>query len=409
MTMTTLCPQCKAICSIPDTAMGIEVACSRCQAIFSAKPYERAVRAGSIKAPAIRRNALLILVIALGVSGTLAMVAASFVFFFHQVYEFKHPVEVVHRADNRGGGFGIGIGPFGPDPEVEEKNPGSEKPALTALAFPPAPPKFIVPAATDKPVNLQWLPIVDEFLVTNLSWLEAQEFAPDGSVTPLQSRSLVQIAESIQAVDASEQASIRLRFRGYLADASRAETRRTTPQAGLEDLTVVSAFMLRSEKGEPTAHKLDLGRVAKGNEDAVKKLHERQQALNDFFSLPLPGLTAARPGAEWAYERVVPLQCSEAECSMPTCALTARLRGSQRSGSGELAVVELTGKLKLDRQAEETRGWALINAATGIVVDAQAELPFVLTPNANQPGRYIKGTLHLSFQRRVPAPVEDNN
>jgi hypothetical protein len=409
MALTTLCPQCKAICTIPATAMGIEVACSRCQTVFMAKPYERL--ASAIKAPAKRTNLLLLIVIGLAVSATLAMVAASFMFFFHQFQQFQHPVDPSRQsADNRGGGFGWGP-PLALDPELEEKNPPSEKPVGPALVFLPAPPKFSIPAASDQPVNLQWLPAVDEFVLTTQTWLDAHEYAAGGSATPLRSRTLVQLAESIQAVDAGAQASIRLRYRGYLADASRAEARRSMPQPGLDDLSAVSAFMLRDEKGEPTAHKADRARVTKANQEMVTKVHENQQALVDFFALPMPGLTAARPGAEWNYQRPVPLQCSEDEGTVQTCELTAKLRGVQHGGAGDFALIELRGKFKLDQPMDgpDAKGWALVNAATGIVVDAQAELPFAFTPKALEPGRHIKGTLHITFQRRVPPAVEDNN
>ncbi len=408
MALTTLCPQCKAICTIPATAMGIEVACSRCQAVFTAKPYERS--AGAIKAPVNRKNSLLLIVVALAVSGTLAMVAASLVFFFHRFDQFKHPeITVRQSGDNRGGG--IGLGPIAIDPaELEDKNPPSEKPTLPAMAFLPAAPKFSVPAAADKPVNLQWAPAVDEFVITNQTWLEANEMAPDGSVVPLRSRTLVQLAESIQAVDAGEQTSIRLRYRGYLADSSRAAANRPMLGASLEDLAAVSAFLLRDHKGEPAAHKVDLSKVAKGNEKAVARVHENQQEWIDFFALPLPDLTAARPGAEWNFQRAVPLQCSEEQGALQTCELTARLLGVQRSKAGEFAVVALRGKFKADAPSEspEVKGWAILNAATGIVVDAQAELPFVIAPKADHP-ELIKGTMHMTFQRRVPPPAEDNN
>ncbi len=414
MALTTLCPQCKAVCTIPDTALGQQVACSRCETIFAADLFVPPKKLRT-KQPAKRGvGALAIFLILLGASGTVAIVAASIVFFFYQYQLALHPpADLMQPRAGRGGGGGMGFGPLALGqqlPEIEDKNPAAQKHVPLSLVLFEAPPAFALPKAADRAVDLNRRLSVSEFALSLHTWLQAEEQSPDGAIAHLKSRTLVELTESVQAVDASEQASIRLRYRGYLADASRDGVSRIMPLAASADLSWATAFFLFNERGDPTAQRMDVSRVPVGADAAVKKVHEAQRLLYEFLALPLPNATAAKPGMAWNYQRTIPFQFSDEEVATRLLEATASLRGVQRTGSSDYAVIEIRGKLRDTDEAasKEARGWAFVDSATGIVMEAQVEIPFAFKLSAPLP-RQVTGILRLCAQRRLPTVVEENN
>jgi hypothetical protein len=414
MALTTLCPHCKVVCTIPDSAVGLQVACSRCKTVFTADPFVQPKKPHTNRPKPRRVGALAIFLMLLGASGTMAIVVASIVFFFYQFHLAMNPPEVSPpRLIVGGGGMGFGMGPpnLPLEPEVEDKNAPGSRHVSSNLALLSTPPPFAIPKMVNQGVDLNRHPRVGEYTITFQTWLQAEEKSADGSIARVKSRTLAELTETVQAVDPSEQASVRLRYRGYVADASRDGVSRTMPLAASADLARASAFFLLNEKGEPTAHRMDMARSAVGADATVKKVHETQRLLFEFFSLPLPNETAAKPGVEWSYQRVIPFQFSDEDSSTQIFEAHATLRGAQRTGADVFAVIEIRGKLKGAENADvrEARGWALVDSLTGTVMQAQAEIPFAITLSADQMPRQIKGTLHLSAQRQVPQSPEDNN
>jgi hypothetical protein len=356
-----------------------------------------------------RLGAMAIFLILVGVSGTVAIVVASFVFCAYRLEHAFYPPEL-QPSTVAGvvvpGGFGMM--PIGA--AADDQNRANEG-HLANVALLAAPPSFAVPASTDQQIDLSRRPRVGEFDLALQTWLQAEEKLPDGSVAMVRSRTLAELTETIQAVDSNNQASVRLRYRGYAADASRDGASRTMPLAAGADLARASAFFLLNEKGDPTADRLDVGLPPGGAEATVKKVHEAQRLLFSFFSLPLPNDAAAKAGAEWSFRRAVLFQISDDEASSQTFEAKAVLRGVQRSNTGTYAVVEIHGKLKGPEQAEvkAARGWALIDLAAGTVMQAQIEIPFAVTLSADQTPRQLAGTFYFCGQRHVSAPVEDNN
>ena len=416
MAMTTLCPQCKSVCTIPDAAVGRQVVCSRCETVFPGDPYVPPKKLRTKPSFHKRMGALVLFLILLGVAGTVSIVVASIVFAFYQFQLAMHPSTAFTMTPDARGGIGFGAMPMVLDPDLEDKNALAQKHIPPSMALLQAPPAFVIPAALAQPVDLNRHPRVGEFGVTLQTWLQARESLPDGSSADLKSRTLAELSETVQAVDASEQASVRLRYRGYLADASRDGVSQTMRLAASSDLSWATAFFLLSDKGEPTAHRLDVSRVPAGAEEAVRKVHETERSLFEFFALPLPNETAAKPGAAWTFQRVVPLQFSDEAETTRLLDVTASLRGFHHAGSGNYAVVELRGKLTRAgtgqgeaAAAREARGWALVDSATGIVMQGQAEVPFAIILSPEKTPRHISGTLYLSLQRRTPPVVEENN
>jgi hypothetical protein len=416
MAITTLCPQCKAICSIPDAAVGKQVACSRCEAVFAADPFLPPTKLRTKKSIPQRMGALVIFLILLGASGTLAIVAASIVFVFYQFHVAMRPSEWPAPFEVRGGGGGFAMVPPGPDLNAEEKNPPTQKVGLPSLELAPTPPEFVMPVAVQKAVNLNRHPSIAEYAVTLQSWLQGQEQSPAGSNAQLKSRTAAEFIETVQAVDPTQQASIRLRYRGYQADGSRDGVSRTMPLAANSDLASANAFLLLNDKGEPTAHRLDVSRLPAGADGAVKKVHEIQRVLFEFFAIPLPNQTAAKPGATWTYQKVVPFQFSDDEETTRIFEAKATLRGAQQVGAADYALVEMRGKLlnpkkgeAEDPTAKAGKGWALVDASTGIIMQADAEIPFAFALAAEAGSRPITGNLRLSMQRRIPPVADDNN
>jgi hypothetical protein len=168
---------------------------------------------------------------------------------------------------------------------------------------------------------------------------------------------------------------------------------------------------LLNEKGAPTANRIDVARVAAGTEGAIKKIFDSQRLLFEFCAISMPNLAAAKPGTEWSYQRPLTLQYSDEETSSQVLEATAKFRGVQRSGSDEFALVELKGKFNGSDKGEdkEGRGWALISTATGMVMEAQAELPFAFALPTGQTSRQVNGIFNLSMQRQIPRAIEDND
>ncbi len=408
MALTTLCPQCKAVCAIPDSAMGLQVACSRCNTIFTAAPFV-APKKLQKRSVSNRLSALAVFLILVGISGTVAIVVASLVFCAYRLERAFYPPEMQPPSVDRGVGvMGFGMIPAG---EVADDKNGANEGRLANVALLNAPPSFAIPAAVDQQIDLSRHLRIGEFDLALQTWLQAEEKLPDGSVALVRSRTLAELAETVQAVDSNNQASVRLRYKGYAADAARDGASRTMPLAAAADLARARAFFLLNEKGDPTADRLDPGHAPDGADATVKKVHETQRLLFEFFALPLPNDAAAKVAAEWAYRRVVPFQLSDDEACAPTFEAKAIFRGVQRSSSAANAVIEIKGKLKGPEQAnvKEARGWALIDVATGTVMQAQVEIPFALSLTVDQSPRQLSGTLWLCAQRRVPPPVEEND
>lgn len=360
-------------------------------------------------------GALVIFLILLGAAGTLAIVAASIVFVFYQLQVAMRPYDRSSPASFRDGA-GVMVMQLGQDPIIEDKIPPVQKTLLPPLDLQPTP-EFVMPVALEKPVNLNRRPSIAEHWVTLQTWLQGKEQSPAGSTAQLKSRTSAELVETVLAVDPTQQASIRLRYRGYQADSSRDGVSRTMPLAASGDLASANAFLLLNEKGEATAHRLDASRAPAGTDAAVKKVHETQRLLFEFFAIPLPNETAAQPGTKWTYERMVPFQFSDDEETTRILEATATLRGAQHIGAVDYALVELQGELlnpknreAKDGSAKAAKGWAIIDPANGVVMQAEAEIPFAFALSGEPNARPISGSLRLSMQRRVPpAAAEENN
>jgi hypothetical protein len=380
--------------------------------VFTAAPFSPPKKLRTKPSLHRRMGALVIFLILLGSAGTLALVAASIVFAIYQVQFAMRPTEVTHHEARGGGGGGFVPMPLDPD----DKPPASEKAMLQPLELLPSPPEFTMPAATQKPMTLNRRHSIGEFSITLQTWLEGQEKSSSGTVARLKSRTIAEFLESIQAVDPEGQASVCLRYRGYRADSSRDGVSRTLPLAASADLASASAFMLVNEKGEPSAHRLDTTHVPAASDGTVRKVHETQRLLLEFLTIPLPNETAAKPGALWTYQRQIPLLFSEDEQTVRTMDVTATLKGSQRVGTTDFAVLELRGTFANAKEGEvqdqamkQLKGWALIDQPTGNVMKADIEVPFAVALASSQSTRSISGTYRLALLRRVPPPLEDNN
>lgn len=413
MATTTLCPHCKAVCSVPDGAIGKQVACSRCESVFAAAPFLPPIKLRTKPSLHRRMGALVVFLILLGAAGTLAIVAASIVFAIYQVQIAMHPAEATTSGSRGGGGPGFVL--VGQDP-AEEKAPASEKTVLPPIDLLPNPPELAIPAAAQKPISLSWRPSIGEYSVTLQTWLQGQEKPAAGAAAQLKSRTIAELLESIQAVDPEGQASVRLRYRGYQADSARDGVSRAMPLAASGDLASASAFLLLNDKGAPGNHRLDTTHVPAGVDGPIKKVHEAQRLLFEFFAIPLPNEAAAKPGTEWTYQRQIPFLFSEEDQATRFFDATAILRGSQRVGASDYAVLELRGKLARpkggeaqDSSVQPAKGWALIDPSTGIVMKADVEIPFAMALSVDQASRSMTGSYRLSIVRRVPPAIEDNN
>ncbi len=408
MALTTLCPQCKAVCTIPDSALGQQVACSRCERVFTGDLFVPPKKLRT-KQPAQKGvGALAIFLILLGASGTVAIVAASIVFFFYQYQVALHqPPEFMQAG--RGGGMRFApLAPVGQAiPEIDERNLAVQKHVAPSLVLLEAPPPFAVPKAVDRAVDLVRRPSVGEYTVSLHTWLGAEEQAADGAIANLKSRTQVELTESVQAVDASEQASIRLRYRGYLADASRNGVSRIMPLAAMPDLSWASAFFLLNERGEPIAQRMDVSRVPVGADAAVKKVHAAQRLLYEFLALPLPNARPPSPARHGIISARSRFSFRTRRCATRLLDVSATLLGAERTDAGDFAVVEIRGKLRGANEAasKEAKGWALVDSATGIVMETQVEIPFAFKLSAPMPGQ-VTGLLHFRCNAGSQPPLK---
>ena len=234
--MTTLCPQCRAVCAIPrGFSHGFASRLFPLQYRFYCRPFCFAEKtAETIRLQQQAGAPWPVFLILVGISGYTACrswsPASVFCALSTRSAPFIRPICKPPPAIAESELCGFGMIPTrrgGPDDKNGAKIPDT---SLIWLCK-PLPPSFAIPAAADQQIDLSCHPRIGEFDLALQTWLHAEEKLPDGSVALLSSRTLAELTETVQAVDSNNHASVRVRYRGYVADASRDGASRTMPLA----------------------------------------------------------------------------------------------------------------------------------------------------------------------------------
>ena len=117
MSIITLCPHCKAVCSVPDAAVGKQVAC-RCESVFCRTVL--AAEKPELGYPCIGMGAAGHFSFS-GLGGTLALVAASIVFAFYRQSLCTEKLHLAKCAAEAGGFIPCGIDPSRTRPFLPKK------------------------------------------------------------------------------------------------------------------------------------------------------------------------------------------------------------------------------------------------------------------------------------------------
>jgi hypothetical protein len=421
MALTTVCPQCKAICALQESAVGKLVACSRCRTVFTAEPSAAPVKVLALaRKPAPRRRVGVgvFLLLLFGTAGTLAIVIGSFVFFFYQYEEMKRDKNAENQR-GKGGDMRLGNHFFGgrdrgvPDPD--EQNVVARKDPLPESTVASAPPAFVVPKVIAKPVDLTVHPSVGEYRLTIQTWLKSKRALEGGPEEGLLNRTKAEFAETIQAVDPEERASAHLRYRSYAADASReGGTPLHIPGPDLrDDLAQAEIFVLRDQAGVLAGQRLDLSQVSHDASARVQAAFKAQGLALEFLSVPLPNRAPVEPGSKWTYQREVSLPVDEEHTVAVTLASTLEYRGMGKMGNRDVAILSWNGQLQDTRSSAnaspgELKGWVSVDPSNGAILQAHAVVTFDFSHASLPKVRSATGAFHLLLHR-VLARVDEGS
>jgi S1-C subfamily serine protease len=154
-------------------------------------------------------------------------------------------------------------------------------------------------------------------------------------------------------------------------------------------------------RGNLTSKKNDLTRVPAQSREVLQQIGEQIQQSFDIVSIPQPGEEVA-PRQSWHAKRELPID-------MPGSSQTALMkmtytyRGLREHNGRTVAVLELRGNLTGDRGnatlAGRTTGTALIDQATGFVLQANAVTEATLSVRMREETFQAAGTLEVKLQR----------
>lgn len=444
MPLTVICPQCKALCSLQESAVDKSVACSRCHTVFTARsPASPIPVLKHFGAPALSRGMRLSisLLVLFGFLGTLTIVGFSAVFFKLQYDRTLSQDDQKRFQGRRGHGwgqFGNGVLTL-PDAEAGETETKTIPPDLDLAN---ATPTFAWPGADQKTIDLAVHPSVGDSWLALRSWLEVSSLTSAGVRQDLAIRTIAQFVETVQAVDpAGERARIRLRYRGYrgflspprsgsrppagnpapvieslrketLSSHSRTERADEDVAGTRDDALPFQSFLIRDERGLVAGQQMDLKEVPAEERNHVQAVHRYQQLALELVSFPLISMQGVPPDHSWVYRREVLLPV-DAKRSVPAILETAlTFKGVKRVNGGDVAVLHWTGQIldprrSADDRPGELKGWAYAEPGTGKVLETHLALTFDLSPTDQDPTdqgnlRHAAGSLTLVLKRIPP-------
>lgn len=449
MPLTVICPQCKALCSLQESAVGKSVACSRCHAVFTARSPASAIPVlKPVVAPALSKGMRLgiSLLVLFGFLGTLTVVGFSLAFFKLQYDRTMGQDGQTRFQGKRGqhgwGQFGNGMLTL-PGTEARDSDTKPIPPDLELASTPPA---FAWPGADQKTIDLAVHPSVGDNWLALRSWLTVSSLTAAGVRQDMADRTVAQLVETVQAVDPTgERARIRLRYRGYkgflsparlgprppagnpttVIESLREEASSSRPRTGRaeddaeaprDDALAFQSFLIRDERGLIAGQQMDLKEVPAEERNHVQVVHRYQQLALDLVSIPLVSMQGLTPDQSWAYRREVMLPV-DTKRSVPAILETSlTFKGVKRVNGGDVAVLHWTGQIldprrSADDRPGELKGWAYVEPGTGKVLETHLALRFDLSPTDQDPTdqgnlRHAAGSLTLILTRMPPAAMK---
>ena len=139
------------------------------------------------------------------------------------------------------------------------------------------------------------------------------------------------------------------------------------------DVNTLGIEMKVDPRGNILSKKNQLARVPPDTREVVTEYGDQIQHSLDLAAIPLPG-GMMQPGQTWTAKRLLPIDAPGAAKQSVTLNMTYTHRGVRQHNGREVAVLEIrgiingAGALKMN---DETTGSALVDLATGIVVQSK--------------------------------------
>jgi hypothetical protein len=168
-----------------------------------------------------------------------------------------------------------------------------------------------------------------------------------------------------------------------------------------QDIGLMSLVLQVDGKGNLSGKKTDLSKVPPASREILEALGEQLQESFDAVAIPLPG-GSVQPGQSWKARRELPLdlpggtQAGQME-------VTYTYRGLRQHNGREVAVLDLRGEVSGSNARANlygrTSGSAVVDPATGMVLQANALVDAVLTVRYREETFEAKGTLEVKLSR----------
>jgi hypothetical protein len=209
-------------------------------------------------------------------------------------------------------------------------------------------------------------------------------------------------AETVQAIDESQNASIRLQYLNFDADLRIDNQPQALPFIDhlRQNAAALAANVSVDKHGEMIDCQLDLAQVPKEARESLGVLVEPLELLK-CIAVRVPEKEMA-PGESWESERSVKLNLEDGRATLGAMRLSQTYLGTRRTGAREEAVIALAGKIHARDQGRlngVVKGSAVIEVATGKILSADAR--FIVNATLKGLGSETKasGTLTIRCRR----------
>ena len=214
------------------------------------------------------------------------------------------------------------------------------------------------------------------------------------------------LTEITRAVDAQGTAAVRLDYlkmnMGITFD-GKPSARMGPIQQALQQIGQMVGDQRIDRQGNVVQNRLDLTKAPAASRDALTNVGDQAQQALQALAIPLPG--KVEPGQTWAADRALPIDVAGRYDNGVMEMKYTYLGLRTRNGRDE-AVIALAGAVRARAGIKQyisgrTNGTAVVDVATGIVVNAIASVDVDLDLSVNNQPTRADGTLELKVQRNV--------
>jgi S1-C subfamily serine protease len=218
------------------------------------------------------------------------------------------------------------------------------------------------------------------------------------------------LAESVQAIDDQEQASIQLRYRDYNVEARLdGQPYAQDPQLPQlrQDIGALTAYLQVDRHGNPVSRRADPAGLPARSFQRLESILRDTEVIIEGMSIPLPNKQVT-PGETWQGERTLAVDVRGPWVHSDIFDTTYTYLGSRHGSAGDQGVIALQGKLRdgaaqANRRHGRTEGLAVVDLPSGRVLRVDALFTFELEAKAqNGATSRTSGAMNVRLQRGSP-------